>query len=115
MSEFITIESPAIERTALLAKASAPVAEYLNSLVAELIVSRQDEINAHLARFGIATDRILLPEWQVMVRAGDIELQGSPEQKRDAVVDMMARVNESIRRNEELTSAFGRTSEESAR
>ena len=115
MTEFIIIKSPAIERTALIAKASEPVANYLNDLVAELILSRHDEINAHLAQFGPTIDRVLRPSGEVSVLAGDIELWGSPEQKRDAVVDMMARVNEGVRRRDALAEAFGRTAEESAR
>ena len=115
MSEFIILGSDSIERQCLVARASEQVEEVINELLTRFIIENRDEIKARLAPFGITIDRILHPKWQVMVRAGDIELWGSPEQKRDAVVDMMARVNESIRRNEELTAKFGRTAEESAR
>lgn len=115
MSEFIILGSESIERQHLVARASEGVEEAMNELLARFIVENGDAIHERLAPFGITVDRLLQPEWQVMVRAGDIELWGSPEQKRDAVVDMMARVNESIRRNGEMTAAFGRASEESAR
>ncbi len=115
MSEFIILGSESIERQHLVARASEGVEKAMNELLTQFIVENRDEVNARLAPFGITIDRIMQPEWQVMVRAGDIELWGSPEQKRDAVVDMMARVNESIRRNEELAAAFGRRAEESAR
>lgn len=115
MSEFIILGSESIERQRLVARASEGVEEAMNELLARFIVENGDAINERLAPFGITVDRLLQPEWQVSVRARDLELWGSPEQKRDAVVDMMARVNESIRRNEEMTAAFGRASEESAR
>lgn len=115
MSEFIILGSESIERQHLVARASEGVEEAMNELLARFIVENGDAINERLAPFGITVDRLLQPEWQVSVRARDLELWGSPEQKRDAVVDMMARVNESIRRNEEMTAAFGRASEESAR
>ena len=115
MSEFIILGSDSVERQHLMARATVQVEEAMNELLARFIVENSDEINERLADFGITVDRLLQPEWQVSVRAKDLELWGSPEQKRDAVVDMMARVNESIRRNEELAAKFGRTAEESAR
>lgn len=114
MSEFIIISSDSVARQHLVASASEGVEKAMNELLTQFIVENRDAVNERLAPFGITIDRIMQPEWQVMVRAGDIELGGSPEQKRDAVVDMMARVNESIRRNEELTAKFG-PAEESAR
>lgn len=114
MSEFIIISSDAIERQYLVARASEQVEEVMKELLTRFIVENSDEINARIAPFGITIDRIMQPEWQVMVRAGDIELWGSPEQKRDAVVDMMARVNDGVRKRDELAEMSGRTAEESA-
>lgn len=115
MSEFIILGSDSIERQHLVARASDGVEKAMNELLTQFIVENRDEVNARLAPFGITIDRIMQPEWQVMVRAGDIELWGSPEQKRDAVVDMMARVNEGVRKRDELAEAFGHAEAESAR
>ena len=114
MSEFIILGSESIERQHLVARASEGVEKAMNELLTQFIVENRDEVNARLAPFGITIDRIMQPEWQVMVRAGDIELWGSPEQKRDAVVDMMARVNDVVRKRDELAEMSGRTAEESA-
>lgn len=114
MSEFIILGSESIERQHLVARASEGVEKAMNELLTQFIVENRDEVNARLAPFGITIDRIMQPEWQVMVRAGDIELWGSPEQKRDAVVDMMARVNDGVRKRDELAEMSGRTAEESA-
>ena len=115
MSEFIILGSDSVKRQHLVARATVQVEEAMNELLARFIAENRDEVNARLASFGITVDRLLQPEWQVSVRARDLELWGSPEQKRDAIVDMMARVNEGVRKRDELAEMSGRTAEESAR
>ena len=83
MSEFIILGSDSVERQHLVARATVQVEEAMNELLARFIAENRDEVNARLAPFGITVDRLLQPEWQVSVRARDLELWGSPEQKRD--------------------------------
>ena len=83
MSEFIILGSDSVKRQHLVARATVQVEEAMNELLARFIAENRDEVNARLAPFGITVDRLLQPEWQVLVRARDLELWGSPEQKRD--------------------------------
>lgn len=107
----IIAQGPAIEGTLLVAEASQPIQHYLNGLVADLIKRRTAEINGYLSAYGLTLDRIMQPTWSVAVQASDLRFTGSPTEQRDAVVDMMARVNEA----QDFLDPFQRTEDESAR